>query len=117
MHSGGIELTKLTCTRLEDNLTRHRGDRLYVVLTQILVKIGKIVMLSDSSTLDGRSSTNQIGQKKETHGRKDATLATVGRLYSFQHRRQVSVVMPGLTARSRPLNGSQGTPHTKTSIF
>ena len=27
MHSGGFELTKLTYTRLEDNLTRHRGDR------------------------------------------------------------------------------------------
>ena len=29
MHSAGLELTKLTCTRLEDNLIRHRGDRLY----------------------------------------------------------------------------------------
>ena len=28
MHSGGFELTKLTYTRLEDNLIRHRGDRL-----------------------------------------------------------------------------------------
>ena len=27
MHSGGFELTKLTYTRLEDKLTRHRGDR------------------------------------------------------------------------------------------
>ena len=27
MHSWGFELTKLTCTRLEDNLIRHRGDR------------------------------------------------------------------------------------------
>ena len=27
MHSGGLELTKLTCTRLEDNLIRHRGMR------------------------------------------------------------------------------------------
>ena len=27
MYSGGFELTKLTYTRLEDNLTRHRGDR------------------------------------------------------------------------------------------
>ena len=27
-HSGGFELTKLTYTRLEDNLIRHRGDRL-----------------------------------------------------------------------------------------
>ena len=29
MHSGGLELTKLTYTRLEDNLIPHRGDRLY----------------------------------------------------------------------------------------
>ena len=27
MHSRGLELTKLTYTRLEDNLIRHRGDR------------------------------------------------------------------------------------------
>ena len=27
MHSGGFERTKLTQTRLEDNLIRHRGDR------------------------------------------------------------------------------------------
>ena len=26
-HSAGLELTKLTYTRLEDNLIRHRGDR------------------------------------------------------------------------------------------
>ena len=30
MHSAGLELTKLTYTRLEDNLIRHRGDRLYI---------------------------------------------------------------------------------------
>ena len=29
MHSEGFELTKPTYTRLEDNLIRHRGDRLY----------------------------------------------------------------------------------------
>ena len=28
MHSGGCELTKLTYTRLEADLIRHRGDRL-----------------------------------------------------------------------------------------
>ena len=28
MISGGFELTKLTYTRLQDNLIRHRGDRL-----------------------------------------------------------------------------------------
>ena len=30
MHSAGLELTKLTYTRLKDNLIRHRGDRLQV---------------------------------------------------------------------------------------
>ena len=30
MHSAGLELTKLAYTRLEDNLIRHRGDRLNV---------------------------------------------------------------------------------------
>ena len=30
MHSGGFELTKLTYTRPKDNLTRNRGDQLYV---------------------------------------------------------------------------------------
>ena len=29
MHSAGLELTELTYTRLEDNLIRHRGDRLH----------------------------------------------------------------------------------------
>ena len=31
MHSAGLELTKLTYTRLEDNLIRHRGDRLFTM--------------------------------------------------------------------------------------
>ena len=31
MHSGGLELMKLTYTRLEDNLIRHRGDRHYYI--------------------------------------------------------------------------------------
>ena len=35
MHSGRSELTKLTYTRLEDSLTRHRGDRLYIINIKI----------------------------------------------------------------------------------
>ena len=31
MHSAGLEVTKLTYTRLEDNLIRHRGDRLWYI--------------------------------------------------------------------------------------
>ena len=34
MHSGGFELTKLTYTRLEDNMIRHRGDR-HVIWYQV----------------------------------------------------------------------------------
>ena len=30
MHSGGLELAKLAYSRHEDNLRRHRGDRLYM---------------------------------------------------------------------------------------
>ena len=38
MHSAGLELTKLTYTRLEDNLIRHRGDRLvYIYMKQLAV--------------------------------------------------------------------------------
>ena len=38
MHSGGIELTKLTYTRLEDNLIRHRGGQ-YEHMSPCFVKI------------------------------------------------------------------------------
>ena len=38
MHSAGLELTKLTYTRLEVNLIRHRGDRLYYRLVQMKKK-------------------------------------------------------------------------------
>ena len=31
MHSAGLKLTQLTYTRLEDNLIRHRGDRLHYI--------------------------------------------------------------------------------------
>ena len=31
MHSAGLELKKLTYTRFEDNLIRHRGDRLHIL--------------------------------------------------------------------------------------
>ena len=33
MHSAGLEHTKLTYTRVEDNLIRHRGDRSDVHVT------------------------------------------------------------------------------------
>ena len=36
IHSGGFELTKLTYTRLEDYLIRHRGDRLHLHLCDVI---------------------------------------------------------------------------------
>ena len=35
----GLELTKLTYTRLEDNLIRHRGDRIYTLSSCLLKSI------------------------------------------------------------------------------
>ena len=40
MHSGGFELTKLTYTRLEDNLIRHRGDRLIYIYRVMFYTVG-----------------------------------------------------------------------------
>ena len=37
MHSAGLELTKLTYTRLEDNLIRHRGDRYILYVPGIIL--------------------------------------------------------------------------------
>ena len=39
VHSAGLELTKLTYTRLEDNLIRHRGDRLHRIQTAVCFRI------------------------------------------------------------------------------
>ena len=36
MHSAGLELTKLTYTRPEDNLIRYRGDRSTTVVVAVL---------------------------------------------------------------------------------
>ena len=52
MHSVGLELTKLTYTRLEDNLLRHRGDRpLYT--TTVTPKI-------ESARISNRYSISQL---------------------------------------------------------
>ena len=44
MHSAGLQLTKLTYTRLEDNLIRHRGDRLYHIHCRAATIITGIIM-------------------------------------------------------------------------
>ena len=51
MHSGGLEFTKLTYTRLEDNLIRHRGDRLYYQVsgTEYFIKIEKCEVFRKNS--------------------------------------------------------------------
>ena len=49
MHLAGLELTKLTYTRLEDNLIRHRGDRLYRSATppynySVAIRINRVML-------------------------------------------------------------------------
>ena len=44
MHSAALELTKPTYSRLEDNLIRHRGDRLGYE-APALYKRGEILLL------------------------------------------------------------------------
>ena len=51
MHSAGVELTKLTYTRLEDNLIRHRGDRLHTTYWSTLENIainGRFLVARDA---------------------------------------------------------------------
>ena len=46
MRSGGLELAKLTyCTRLEHNLIRHRGDRLYICAQFVLNYSRSLIVL------------------------------------------------------------------------
>ena len=77
MHSGRFELTKLTYTRLDDNLIRHRGDRLgHIVvcccfLTLTLVKHLESVVTQGAGAL-GRSekpSEIKIRQRNTTLSR------------------------------------------------
>ena len=58
MHSAGLELTKLTYTRLEDNLIRHRGDRRPAVRSNILSKLILVrIMVADDPRVVQRLST------------------------------------------------------------
>ena len=76
MHSAGLELTKLTYTRLEDNLIRHRGDqypplstlvpskykggrlRLWGVETECLLLVCQLTRLSMSTPSSTRPRSN-----------------------------------------------------------
>ena len=54
MHSGGLELTKLTYTRLEDNLIRLRGDRLVIYVvgdSPVIATWGSIVRVPEVKVL------------------------------------------------------------------
>ena len=59
MHAGGFKLTKLTDTRLEDNLIRHRGDRLvYVMLA--LKDVARISVLPFPAYLNKSNGAQQL---------------------------------------------------------
>ena len=65
VHSAGLELTKLIYTRLEDNLIRHRGDRLQFIRTPTdLTFSSKLVLCNPGpprpkATPDTVEKTNQ----------------------------------------------------------
>ena len=70
MHSGGFEFTKLTNTRLEDNLIRHRGDRHYapmlnqaccILVVRNVVGDNGIYREIDASRGDNETTTNKNG--------------------------------------------------------
>ena len=50
MHSAGLQLTKLTYTRLEDNQIRHRGDRINVgqrlPLERACTRVNEVMLLN-----------------------------------------------------------------------
>ena len=51
MHSAGLEITKLTYTRLEDNLIRHRGDRSRCIRSGVRSSIKRKSCKNSSNTL------------------------------------------------------------------
>ena len=48
MHSVGLELTKLTYTRLEDNLIRHGGDRILTLYDPVAVAVLTLTRIKKS---------------------------------------------------------------------
>ena len=57
MHSGESELTKLTYTRLEDNLIRHRGDRPYTWYQVPCIHMMRETKLNRAAKLNIRTIT------------------------------------------------------------
>ena len=66
MHSGGLELTKLTYTRFDDNLIRHRGDRYVALLLHVLPLL--LVVPSWPSDCRGALSGNRHCSNGTTEG-------------------------------------------------
>ena len=73
MHSAGLELTKLTNTRLEDNLIRHRGDRHHaamlnqaccILVLRNVVGDNGIYREIDASRGDNKTTTKKTGRKE-----------------------------------------------------
>ena len=61
MHSGGFELTKLTYTRLGDNLITYRGDRpMYVVLSRGRSSFFFCIFSLFLPTSDGHAATSSM---------------------------------------------------------
>ena len=61
MHSAGLELTKLTYTRLEDNLLRHRGDRkVYLVYDTRCTDCGTDIMVSEESIAIAAAPSSKV---------------------------------------------------------
>ena len=57
MHRGGLELTEMTYTRLEDNLLRHRSDR--ILCSQVETACGLVEV---EVIVDHRRSAIDVGQ-------------------------------------------------------
>ena len=79
MHSAGLELTKLTYTRLEDNLIRHRGDlqphgishgRSTKVTTSPARCVAKIPWGKNKTKKNTRVWQGQV-ERREQQGRQD----------------------------------------------
>ena len=60
MHSGGLDITKLTYTRLKDSLIRHRGQRSYIYST---TRIASPYIYDDTNTRD-RSITHKLAKMR-----------------------------------------------------
>ena len=67
MHSGGFELTKLTYARLEDNLMRHRGDRLLQTPGDVMYYLRETTRFSHYSDKNAQWDENGAAGKLLTH--------------------------------------------------